>query len=190
MLSAGLAAAFLLAACGTPPNGPTTAENQALAAIPAAEKVVSYPIPASGALSYLPASEKNVGTPAYAFTLRLHGLKQPLWVLAGPKGAHPLKVYPNLQDASAHAAAFDIATSLFATAARGAVGKLPLAVIGARAQQVSGQMLRKLGLKLSGSSYQVLAVVSLPANPVSPHLNQAHFVIAQGRVVAEYGSSR
>ena len=189
MLATGLAAAFLLVACGAQ-NGPSAAENEALAAISGIQKVVSYPIPAANVLSYQPAGERAVGTPAYAFTVRRHGSPKPAWVIAGPSGAKLLRVFPDLAAAAAHAAFLQVPAALLKIVARGAVGRLKLSVVAAHVQQVPGQNLRKLGLKLPGASYQVLAVVALPSNPGASQLDVAHFVLAQGKVVGEYGGSR
>ena len=188
-LTLGLAIALVLAGCGTQ-NSRSAAENEALQAIHGAKQVISYPIPASDILAYLPKYASTVGKPAYAFTIRQQGSPQPLWVIAGPSGAKPLKIYPDLASSARHAAELGAPSAPLETIGGSALGRLKLAVIGAHLQRVRGKTLRKLGLKLPRTSYDVLAVVTLPARASAPHLDVAHFVIAGGKVVGNYGGSR
>ncbi len=185
----GLAVTFLIAGCGSSPNGPSTAENQALSVIPGANEVLSYPIPTVGIQSYLPDGQ-TVGAPAYAFTVRRKGVREPEWVLAGPKGAKVLHAYPNLAAAAKEAGKLGVAPSAFAILGSGPLGRLKLPVIGAHLGAVAGAQLRKLGLKLPGSSYAVLSIVTLPQHSNASQLGVAHFVLGSGKVVGEYGGSR
>ncbi len=189
ILTLGLASALVLAGCGTQ-NSRTVAENEALNVIHGAKRVVSYPIPASEVLAYLPKYARTVGKPAYAFTIRQQGNGQPLWVIAGPSGAVPLKIFSDLASSARHAAELDAPAAQLETLGRGALGRLKLSIIGAHLQRVGGKVLRKLGLKLPRPSYEVLAVVTLPARASASHLDVAHFVIAGGKVVGNYGGSR
>ena len=188
-LAAGIVIAVLLAGCGAQ-NGQSTAENQALSLIPGAEKVVSYPISLAGVAAYLPSGERAVGEPAYTFTVQRRGTKQPQWVVAGPSGAEILHAYPNLAAAASHAGLLNVPAAALAAVGRGSLGRLKLLVVGAHLKHVAGRDLRKLGLHLPGSAYEVLAVVSLPQNAQASQLNVANFVLEQGKVVAEYGSRR
>ncbi len=189
LLAIGLAAAFLIAGCGTQ-NGPSTAENRALGSIPGAQKVLSYPIPLAGVVTYLPGAEGTVGAPAYVFTIRREASRKPLWVVAGSAGAKALAVYPDLAAAWHAAGRLHVSAAAFAAVGSGPLGRLKLQVIGAHLQRVAGARLRKLGLKLPGSAYDVLSVVTLPGNANASNLGVAHFVLSQGKVVGEYGGGR
>ncbi len=188
-LALGLAAAFLIAGCGSSPNGPSAAENSALSAIPGATKVLSYPISTAGVLSDFP-EEGSVGAPAYLFTVQRTGTKVPVWVLGGPSGAKTLQIYPDLAAAAAHASQLHVQASALAIVGKSPLGRVKLQVVGAHLGRIAGSRLRKLGLKLPGSSYQDLAVVTLPPQANAAHLGVAHFVLAQGKVVGEYGGNR
>ncbi len=185
----GLAATLLIAGCGSSPNGPSAAEQSAMGAISGATKVLSYPISTTGILAYLP-KRGGVGSPAYVFTLERKGTKQPVWVVAGPKGAEVLRVYPDLAAAAAHANQLHLPASALSIVGRSTLGRVKLQVVGAHLGRVSGASLRKLGLKLTAQSYEDLAVVTLPPRANAAHLGVAHFVLAQGKVVGEYGGNR
>lgn len=189
LLAVGLAAAFLIAGCGSQ-NGPSAAENRALASIPGAQKVLSYPIPLGGHLGYLPGPEGTVGAPAYVFTIRRQGSQRPLWVVAGPSGGKVLAVYPDLAAAWHAAGRLHVGSAAFAIVGGGPLGRLKLQVIGAHLQSVAGASLRKHGLKLPGSAYDVLSVVTLPADANASGLGVAHFVLSGGKVVGEYGGGK
>ncbi len=188
-LALAMAAALLIAGCGSKPSGPSTAEQSAMDDISGAVKVLSYPIPTTGVLSYLPEGG-SVGSPAYVFTMERKGTKQPVWVVAGPQGAGELRVYPDLAAAAAHASQLHVPASALAIVGKSALGHVKLQVVGAHLGRASGSSLRKLGLKLEAQSYQDLAVVTLPPRANAAHLGVAHFVLAQGKVVGEYGGNR
>ena len=184
-----LGAALLLAACGSQ-NGPSMAEQNAEQSISGVVKVASYPIALDSALSYLPSAERGVGTPAYIFTVQVSGKQQPLWVVAGAKGARELQTYPSIAAAAAHAGAFDVPAKDLAAIGDGALGKIKLTVIGVGMSSASGAKLAKLGLHVGSGTYPVVDIVSLPPHASATSPGVAHFVLRGGKVVGEYGSSR
>jgi len=189
MFAAVAVVGVLLAACGSKPNGPNTAEQSAMSAISGAQQVVSYPIPLGSGFAVLPAADRSVGKPAYAFTVQIKGQKEAAWVVAGPQGAKLLTVYPSIGAAAGDAARLGVGQGTIALVAQGPLGRLKLPVIGASLSSVQGSQLRRLGLKLPAASYEVLSLLTLPAHANAAHLGVAHVVLGQGKVLGEYSGT-